>query len=465
MPKKHGTTAEQQADLSALNADPTAKGRSNYEAERARIARATIELELEQIDGTPQRMKLFKRQTADGPCMCDSCTKRRLWIAVRRVDKKQEELELLDALDDLVAKAYQGELDAVVHGLKTYGINAVFHLGGPIAVAGCGECKHNPPADPCYHCGRAGWMRSRKDLMVSRKDLKAMPTYLIMPLLTAAAWGGHILLVKKLLKMGCPVDLVDDMGCTALHWCACQGHKNLKRQMLYQAIAEELLKANADVTLMDTSTKLPVELTNTPNPPFPTMKMTILKHSQENLNKCLLAFCQQGDIAMSRRSIAAGADMGCGDWLNDTPLHIAITYGHKELIDMLVDTAMVQHRLKELVYAKTVDGLNCFDVAKKWGFKTVAIMLQAYVEQARITEKVNDLMKGGSRSIPLHLKGTMLGQKMEQEIKRQKTVQARTTKMLRARQKTALKEERKEATRLGIPVSELPAKSKACVVS
>jgi len=24
---------------------------------------------------------------------------------------------------------------------------------------------------------------------------------------------------------------------------------------------------------------------------------------------------------------AAGADMGCGDWLNDTPLHIAITYG------------------------------------------------------------------------------------------------------------------------------------------
>ena len=24
----------------------------------------------------------------------------------------------------------------------------------------------------------------------------------------AAAWGGHILLVKKVLKMGCPVDLV-----------------------------------------------------------------------------------------------------------------------------------------------------------------------------------------------------------------------------------------------------------------
>jgi len=286
-----------------------------------------------------------------------------------------------------------------------------------------------------------------------------------MPLLTAAAWGGHVMLVKKLLKMGCPVDLVDDMGCTSLHWCACNGHKTLKRQMQYQAIVEELLKAGADVTLMDTSTKLPLELTNTPNLPFPAMKMTILKFSQTHLNTKLLEFCQLGDIAMSRRSIAAGADLGCGDWLNDTPLHVAITYGHKELVDMLVDTALAQHRLLELVYAKTVDGLNCFDVANKWGFKTVALMLQAYVEQSRITEKVNDLMKGGSRSIPIHLKGTLLGQKMEEEIKRQKTLQSRATKILRLKQKIAKKEERKEAKRLGIPVSDLPNKSKACVVS
>jgi hypothetical protein len=46
--------------------------------------------------------------------MCDSCTKRRLWIAIRRVDKKQEDLDMLDALDDLVAKAYQGDTEAVM---------------------------------------------------------------------------------------------------------------------------------------------------------------------------------------------------------------------------------------------------------------------------------------------------------------------------------------------------------------
>jgi hypothetical protein len=124
------------ADLSSLNADPTAKGRLTYEAERARIARATIELELEAIDATPERLLLMKRGPKDGACMCESCTKRRLWIAIRRVDKTQDELDVLDALDDMVAKAYQGVTEAVLEGIKTYGTDAVFHQGGPVAVAG-----------------------------------------------------------------------------------------------------------------------------------------------------------------------------------------------------------------------------------------------------------------------------------------------------------------------------------------
>ena len=50
--------------------------------------------------------------------MCDSCTKRRLWIAIRRVDKTQEDLDMLDALDDLVAKAYQGDTEAVMEVMQ-----------------------------------------------------------------------------------------------------------------------------------------------------------------------------------------------------------------------------------------------------------------------------------------------------------------------------------------------------------
>ena len=39
---------------------------------------------------------------------------------------------------------------------------------------------------------------------------------------------------------------------------------------------------------------------------------------------------------------------------------------------------MEQGRLRELVYAKTVDGQNCFDVAQKWGFKNIGLVLQVH---------------------------------------------------------------------------------------
>jgi len=193
-----------------LNADPTAKSKkgkdkATYEAEKARIARAAVELELEAIDATPERLKLFKRMAADGACKCDACCKRRLWIAIRRVDKKQEELDMLDGMDNMVANAYQGETEAVIEGLKKFGMAGVFHQGGPIAVTGCEECKHAPAEEPCYHCGRAGWMPSKKELIISRKDLKTMPAYFVMPVLHAACWGGNVLLAMKLIKMGCPV--------------------------------------------------------------------------------------------------------------------------------------------------------------------------------------------------------------------------------------------------------------------
>ena len=36
------------------------------------------------------------------------------------------------------------------------------------------------------------------------------------------------------------------------------------------------------------------------------------------------------------------------------------------------------------------DGLDCFAVAEKWGYKNISLLLKAYVEKARITELAND---------------------------------------------------------------------------
>ena len=59
-------------DMAALNADPTAKGREDHKAEMARMARATIELQLELNDATPERRRLFGRTEDEGACMATS---------------------------------------------------------------------------------------------------------------------------------------------------------------------------------------------------------------------------------------------------------------------------------------------------------------------------------------------------------------------------------------------------------
>ena len=57
------------------------------------------------------------------------------------------------------------------------------------------------------------------------------------------------------------------------------------------------------------------------------MRMTILKYSKGMLNEKLLHYCEKGDLDMAVRTVHAGADLGTGDWLNDTPLHVAVTFG------------------------------------------------------------------------------------------------------------------------------------------
>mmetsp|Transcript_17161 Transcript_17161/g.38995 ORF Transcript_17161/g.38995 Transcript_17161/m.38995 type:complete len:128 (-) Transcript_17161:451-834(-) len=122
------------------------------------------------------------------------------------------------------------------------------------------------------------------------------------------------------------------MGCTALHWVTCNGHTAAKKQKQYTSIAELLFKHGADVTIQDNGDKTPIELTLLPCPVFNDMRMTILKHKKTILNESLLQYCQEGDAEMAMRMHRAGADIGCGDWLNDTPLHVSVTFGHTVLV-------------------------------------------------------------------------------------------------------------------------------------
>mmetsp|Transcript_17161 Transcript_17161/g.38994 ORF Transcript_17161/g.38994 Transcript_17161/m.38994 type:complete len:196 (-) Transcript_17161:878-1465(-) len=182
------------------NIDPRAKNAVDVHnaQDDPEVIRIQAELELE--DSSPERMKLMKRQLVDGVCDCESCRRRRLWIAMRRAHKISSELEQMEELDAMVQNAYQGNSSFVVDLIEKYEFAALEHSGGPVMITGCTACEKFSPDEKCYHCGREPWMATMKNLVRSRKDLGKFPRYICMPVLHAAAWGGSFDLVEKILK-------------------------------------------------------------------------------------------------------------------------------------------------------------------------------------------------------------------------------------------------------------------------
>ncbi|KAJ1495158.1 ankyrin repeat-containing domain protein [Baffinella frigidus] len=419
-----------------------AGNREEFNKEKKKLLKAELEMQLEVLDGTPERMKEFKRQEAEGYCKCKECGVRRMAIAVRRVDWGLERINEMFLLDEMVQNAYRGgaeRLAQVEAMIKLYGWNALVYQGGPILVYGCMICKSDTK-NACLHCGREQWMKVQKEVYVMRKDYKTMPRFLETTLLHAAAMNGQVKLVDKLLKMGAPVNGQDGFGCTPMHWVTCQGHRGHQtRGMQLIKIAEMLLEADATVTIQDKEKKTPAELTFPPNPPWNTMRTTILKHRRASLNKMLLAFCQDGNAEAASRMVHAGADLGCGDWLGDTPFHVSVTFGHVDLFLDLTELAKVEGRLLQLLNAKSVEGHTLVDMAVKWGYWSLAERIKGIIQEQEVRVAVSKAVAGGGELDP-KFRGTLVGKQMARELKKQQGVKARLVKNLRLEQKAISRE-------------------------
>mmetsp|Transcript_10940 Transcript_10940/g.36977 ORF Transcript_10940/g.36977 Transcript_10940/m.36977 type:complete len:410 (+) Transcript_10940:565-1794(+) len=384
-------------------------------------------------------MRLMRRQLIDGVCDCDSCRRRRLWIAVRRAHKIAAELQQMEELDEMVKRAYQGNSNAVVDMIEKYEFAALEHQGGPIMITGCAVCEKLTQDEKCYHCGREPWMMTMKNFIKSRKDLSKFPRYICLPVLHAAAWGGSYDLVEKILKYDCDVNQQDMMGCVALHWVTCNGHTAASKQKQYMSTAELLLKSGADVTIPDNGDKTPIELTLSPCPVFNDMRLTILKHKKKILNENLLQYCQEGNADLAMRMHRAGADLGCGDWLNDTPLHVSVTFGHIVLVERLLEAGKIERRLLSLLDARSVDGLTPIDTAHKWGYRRIASILQRERQEQVLKDMVSRITQDGTTTInakiPPELRGTLLGHQVAKQLKQQQSRQKRMVKLLRLEQR------------------------------
>ena len=60
-------------------------------------------------------------------------------------------------------------------------------------------------------------------------------------------------------------------------------------------------------------------------------------HIAANLNDDLIKAAQDGDTEKIGSSLEKGADLNVRDDLNRTPLMIAATFGHSEVVQFLVD--------------------------------------------------------------------------------------------------------------------------------
>jgi len=89
--------------------------------------------------------------------------------------------------------------------------------------------------------------------------------------------------------------------------------------------------------------------------------------------------------------------------------------------------------------AKSVEGFSLIDMATKWGYWTLAERIKGLTQEAEIKETVAAAVQGGG-SIPPQFKGTMLGKRMEAELKRQQGIKQRLVKNLRLEQKAAARE-------------------------
>ena len=216
-----------------------------------------------------------------------------------------------EVLDEMVQRAFRGDIAFVEKIVEQFGAKALQHLGGPVAVTNCETCLAKSSLETCYHCCKEPWMRTRADIRAARKDLAQIPRYLMMSALHAACFGGHVLIVDRLLKYGADVDYKDELGCTPLHWITCNGHRRAAFQTKVLDVWDLLFKYEADVTVSDASGKVPIELTVPPNPPviafekiaslfdlkkdqsqFMAMRIRILKQMRVVLCEQLIECCQ-----------------------------------------------------------------------------------------------------------------------------------------------------------------------------
>ncbi|XP_055998105.1 uncharacterized protein LOC125683237 isoform X2 [Ostrea edulis] len=149
--------------------------------------------------------------------------------------------------------------------------------------------------------------------------------------LTSACKGGHISIVKELVKLGADVNLQKIWGSTPLIAACNRGHIS---------IVKELTKAGADVNLQDRWEDTPL-IAACQGGHVSTVEELVKLGADVNLqgsegNTPLIATCRRGHVSIVKELVKAGADVNLRDSEGNAPLIAACNGGHISIVKELV---------------------------------------------------------------------------------------------------------------------------------
>lgn len=153
--------------------------------------------------------------------------------------------------------------------------------------------------------------------------------------LMAAAYFGHISVVRALLDHGVDLETTDDEGETvftaALAWAAGNGHLQVIKLLLDHNTDPEHHSTTANTRLPATVRKGHTSFTNR----F-TYYRAMLNHKSKRGNTALSFSAQNGHVDVVKFLLDCGADVGTSSPSGRTPLASAACNGHVEVVQLLV---------------------------------------------------------------------------------------------------------------------------------
>ncbi|KAJ3541931.1 hypothetical protein NM208_g1340 [Fusarium decemcellulare] len=174
--------------------------------------------------------------------------------------------------------------------------------------------------------------------------------------LWAAAKGGHLDRVSKLLERGASVDIKDQNGRTLVHQTVAQGRVDIAAMVLDKMV-EQRGCTRADASNVQDACGLTPLMCGAMKGSLPVVISLVRGwHASydlrdENGNDGFYYACAGGHIAVASFLLGSGAAVNMQNKYGNSPLHIAATQGHEDIVQLLLhssaDTEAMSRKIRD----------------------------------------------------------------------------------------------------------------------